>query len=376
MSPVTFAPQGDFMFMHPGVLDVEACKGTPSVSEIRTCEGTDATWPSYPYPLQWLPQQDLQPASMLQAAAWQSSEDSASQIANMSYSSDPSLQSGSVWAPNGIYWQLDAQNAFAYPVEPTASSLRGQIWRLAQDQQGCHLVQQALDEAACDEERVALVTELHTHVQEALRCPNANYVIQKCIGTMSAWQSQFIIDEICGFAARVARHKYGCRILQRLFEHCSAEQMLGIVDELLGEAAELSTHIYGSYVMKHLLEHGAGTHTSMLTQVLANHVSTVCQHSYGCAVLCDALTHTNEEAKVALARALLLRPDVLTYMAHSRHGQAAVKLVLQLGEAALPSERQAALSALRGQRGILATSRYGRAMNKYLNEQGLSREQN
>merc|ERR1719326_2532951 len=74
--------------------------------------------------------------------------------------------------------------------------LQGCIWRLSTDGQGCRLVQEVLTDAACDDERIVVASELHTHVWEALRCPNANHVLQKCIDTMRPADSQFIIDEI------------------------------------------------------------------------------------------------------------------------------------------------------------------------------------
>jgi len=368
MSPIEFAPQWDFVTMHPGAQEFESCKGA------------DAFCQTYSSPSQWVPAQPcFQSANMWVTTAWPSSEHGA-QFGNGFCSMDPSLQPGlqsvNVWvpplpsaaAPDNNYGQPDLQTPPTHALQPGACSLQGQIWRLARQEQGCRLVQQALEEAASDEERLALVAELHTHVLAALRCPNANHVIQKCIGTLSPARLQFIIDEISGHAAKVAQHKYGCRILQRLLEHCPPEQVCGLLNELLKDALELSVHTYGSYVMKHVLEHGDESHASTLTFVLAEHVSIVCEHSFGCAVLVDALSYASLDARVALANALLLKPDVLAWMARSRHGQLTVKLALQLAEKALPTQRQAALSLLVGQREMLDRSRYGRALSKYVVE--------
>eukprot|EP00425_Heterocapsa_triquetra_P030434 CAMPEP_0195111272 /NCGR_PEP_ID=MMETSP0448-20130528/95440_1 /TAXON_ID=66468 /ORGANISM="Heterocapsa triquestra, Strain CCMP 448" /LENGTH=121 /DNA_ID=CAMNT_0040148037 /DNA_START=39 /DNA_END=401 /DNA_ORIENTATION=+ len=72
----------------------------------------------------------------------------------------------------------------------------GNVWRLARNSTGCRRVQQALEDAASDDERVKLVQELRGHVWSAMRCPFANHVLQKCFVTMRPCALQFIIDEL------------------------------------------------------------------------------------------------------------------------------------------------------------------------------------
>ena len=54
---------------------------------------------------------------------------------------------------------------------------------------------------------------------------------------------RFIIDEIMKPGSKsvgyLARHKYGCRTLQRLLEHCFQQQTLQIVEGLLAEVVPL-----------------------------------------------------------------------------------------------------------------------------------------
>ena len=64
---------------------------------------------------------------------------------------------------------------------------------------------------------------------------NGNHVIQKCIQVVSnaakhqrdasaalqlASQIQFIIDAFSGQVQKLAAHPYGCRVIQRILEHC------------------------------------------------------------------------------------------------------------------------------------------------------------
>ena len=72
-------------------------------------------------------------------------------------------------------------------------------------------VQRAFDEAQDQEERLALASELRGHIWEALRCPFANYVLQKCVMVLSRENLNFIFQELKQkgpeMIQQAARHK-------------------------------------------------------------------------------------------------------------------------------------------------------------------------
>jgi len=244
---------------------------------------------------------------------------------------------------------------------PTA--LLGQVWKLAKDPKACRLVQQAFEDADCDDTRAALASELRTHVWEALKSPNANHVLQKCISTIRPLDLQFIVDELMqagkGAVCKAARHRYGCRVVQRLLEHCPTEQKNRLVEELLTETVTLCTHIFGNYVMQHILEHGTDVHILSLTQILTEHASTVCSDPHGSAVLEKCFSHASPTAQVALANALVMEPDKLATMGCTRHGNRAAKQALAVADL---QHRSNALMALIEQKEMLRVSRYGRVL--------------
>jgi len=245
------------------------------------------------------------------------------------------------------------------------SGFAGQVWRLARDPQGCRDVQRALEISDNNEERAALAFELRGHVWEAVRCPHANHVIQKCITTMKPQASQFIIDELVasgsprglGGASQASRHRYGCRIVERLIEHCPPSQVKRLLDELIVDAMSLCRHPYGNYVMQHLLEHGPADHRQKLTRILEQHAHTVGTDCYARAVVSKALTHGARADQVALARALLREPGLIATMARTRHGHVAAKFALQHLDGA---DRQEACRQLYKDVAVLRASRYGR----------------
>ena len=137
-------------------------------------------------------------------------------------------------------------------------SVAGRVWDLSQRSKGCRYVQAALENCS-DGERFTLALELQGHVLAAARSACANYVLQKIIQVLRPQACQFIIDEIMKTPADVpilARHQYGCRILQRLLEHCQAQQMEGLVKLLLEDATALVRHNYGTFVMQQIFDFG------------------------------------------------------------------------------------------------------------------------
>lgn len=266
-----------------------------------------------------------------------------------------------------------SQQASEKQLEEALSPRRmlGRVWKLARDPEGCRALQEAFEDCDSDDTRAALAWELRTHVWEALKSPNANHVIQKCISTIRPLDLQFIVDELMqagsGAVCKAARHRYGCRVLQRLLEHCLPEQKNRLAEQLLTEAVTLSTHLFGNYVMQHLLEHGSDAHISSLTQVLTANASVVCRDPHGSAVLEKCFAHASPTAQAALANALVMDPEQLAVMGCSRHGNRAAKEALVAAEQQF---RDLAMTALVSQRDKLRASRYGRVLatfaEKYL----------
>jgi len=181
-----------------------------------------------------------------------------------------------------------------------------------------------------------------------LRCPHANHVLQKCIVTAGPAQAQFVIDEITwrgkAGVGQAARHCFGCRIVERLLEHCLPEQVEVLADCLLADGMALCAHRYGNYVMQHLVVHGSVEQRRRLTGMLAKHAASLGANCYTSAVLIKALSWGPQEDRVALARALLSVPGLFPSMARTRHGRLAAKLLLQVLE--VPGEIDSAVLRL------------------------------
>lgn len=252
------------------------------------------------------------------------------------------------------------------PATPTLftskSPVAGQVWKLARDPNGCREVQCAF-ETLDPEECAALASELRGHIWEAARCPHANHVVQKCILSLKPKAAQFIIDELLNNGlgpnaiSQVARHRYGCRIVERLIERCEESQVRRLVEGLVPDAVQLAKHPYGNYVMQHILEHGPSDQRSKLTSILVHHAHAVGSDCYARAVVSKALAFGSPEDQVKLAQALVREVGLITTMARTRHGHVAAKYVLQHLDGA---DRAEACRQLSQEVSALRQSRYGR----------------
>ena len=89
-------------------------------------------------------------------------------------------------------------------------------------------------------------------------------MVQKCIETVEPSRLQFIIDAFKGQVFTLSTHPYGCRVIQRILEHCAAEQTKPVLEELHTNIEALFMDQYGNYVVQHVLDRGNPEDKSMI----------------------------------------------------------------------------------------------------------------
>mmetsp|Transcript_80148 Transcript_80148/g.202734 ORF Transcript_80148/g.202734 Transcript_80148/m.202734 type:complete len:394 (+) Transcript_80148:74-1255(+) len=261
-------------------------------------------------------------------------------------------------------------------------SVSGHVWLLCQDPDGSRRVQDALDESSPHETREALLQELHGHACKAMRDPHANHVLQKSISIMTPSSLQFMIDELLesdGLATAIARHRYGCRIVQQLLKRCSASQVSGLAEALMQEVVSLACHNFGNFSVQHLLQFGTEEQRDQLAQAIVSNAETLSSSKAGDGVILAAMEHASSKDKLLLAQAVLHEPGLLVRLAQGRFGHSAVMHMLQVLDG---QESLQAYMVLKGEMATLrASTRFSRVVVKYLEEttlnlDGVSREGN
>lgn len=262
---------------------------------------------------------------------------------------------------------VHADDASPLPAEERIShveSVIGNVWKLSQTATGCRKVQ-AEFENGLNCARVAIASELRGHVWKSVESPHANFVLALCIEKLTPDASQFIVDELKswkGAPAYLARHKFGCRIFERLLEHCPM-QVKGMIDELLineSIARTLCMDSFGNYMMQHIFEHGYEDQKRALAELLSTCASNLCDNENAIAVIAKALECAPFQERQVLARVLLRDERQFVKLALRRFGNVAVQAILKMSG----QEGRTLQQFVRDHEKQLKTCRHGRAVLK------------
>jgi len=206
--------------------------------------------------------------------------------------------------------------------EEAMATIRETAWWLASSPAGCRVVQHALS-IGTFEEKAALTEQLRGNVLEASACPNANHVLQKCVQDSPDESVQFIIEELSGQVATVSRHRYGCRVLERLIERGWHTESL--VDEVLADASQLCRHPFGNFVVQHVLKLGTALQRRSVVEILHTDIQRLARHRVASHVVRCALANGSVEDRHRLVSALTADPANCADLANHHCGSYVVR---------------------------------------------------
>jgi pumilio RNA-binding family len=156
------------------------------------------------------------------------------------------------------------------------------------------------------DQKTELIRELDGNVLKCVRDQNGNHVIQKCIESMPAGRIGFVIAAFRGQVATLSTHPYGCRVIQRILEHCSDdEETHCIIDEILESAFALAHDQYGNYVTQHVLERGKPDERRQIIEKLTGNVVQMSQHKYASNVVEKCLEHADSTEREFLIEEIM-----------------------------------------------------------------------
>jgi len=202
---------------------------------------------------------------------------------------------------------------------------------LALSKQGCRVVQKFIDYADA-EHQSKLLDELAPHTVDLYESPNGNHVLTKVIEVLPAARLGAIVRKLeeKGFE-EVAKHRYGCRVLERLIEHCPESELKPLIFEVLSNTEALSRHPFGNFVISHLFEH-APTYYKHLLNYILHQIPQLAMHRTASHVVQKALAYGDQEDKQNIVRALLWAEGdlALNQVARGRYGSFVVEQLSEL----------------------------------------------
>jgi hypothetical protein len=190
---------------------------------------------------------------------------------------------------------------------------------LAFGQQGCRLVQEALEKAS-QKGKTGIAAGLQGQVVSAAKSPHANYVLQKLVEVLPTTMTSFVAEELLDIAGEVARHRYGCRIICRLLEHAAEPSTDNLVNAILCEAKDLSSHAFGHIVMRSILEHGSFEQRARVADALRGQLEQLAKRKHASFVVEKALASCDQDIRVTLANELLQDPSAIIRLAQHQFG--------------------------------------------------------
>lgn len=254
------------------------------------------------------------------------------------------------------------------------------IWQLSRCRDTTQAVQTRLRNCTNDQEFNRLAVGLRSHVWEASKDPHANHVVQVLIEKAGSETETWIFGEMCdtskdGGIMKAAKHRYQCRIVQRMLEYFSLSLVKAIGDYILEdlvEARNLCSHMFGNYVMSCLLERGTVEQFRSLMKLLIACFDQLGKENHGASVLACALRSVADEGhtkalKEALALAILANESlVLESMAFSRFGHLTIKSAIEMLLDSHPKQANECLARLKDAEDKLRSGRYGRALAAFV----------
>ncbi|XVF05477.1 hypothetical protein REPUB_Repub05bG0175500 [Reevesia pubescens] len=171
-----------------------------------------------------------------------------------------------------------------------AGKLFGHVLTHSLQMYGCRVIQKAIEVVDLDQ-KIKMVQELDGSVMRCVRDQNGNHVIQKCIECVPEENIQFIVTTFFDQVVTLSTHPYGCRVMQRVLEHCrDPKTQSKVMDEILGSVSMLAQDQYGNYVVQHVLEHGKPHERSIIIKELAGKIVQMSQQKFASNVVEKCLT--------------------------------------------------------------------------------------
>lgn len=160
----------------------------------------------------------------------------------------------------------------------------------------------------------------------------------------------------------LAKHKFGCRVFERLLEHCEEEHKEQLAAPLLESIVDLSKEPFANYCIQHILEHSNAEQRAKVMSSVTAQAASLATDYYAGAVVAKALHHGSTRQRLELVETLLAQGAwLLERMAVHRFSNEAVIEMLELSDVA---ERVRA--TLRPKLWQLQGSRYGKEVLRFL----------
>jgi pumilio RNA-binding family len=240
------------------------------------------------------------------------------------------------------------------------NKLFGHVLTLSLQMYGCRVIQKAIEVVDMDQ-KIKMVEELDGHIMRCIRDQNGNHVIQKCIECVPEDHIQFIISIISDQVVTLSTHPYGCRVIQRILDHCDdPKTQTKVMDQIMGSVSMLAQDQYGNYVIQHVLEHGKPDERSTIIQELAGNIVQMSQQKFASNVVEKCLTFGEPSERQLLVNEMLGTTDENEPLQAMMKDQFANYVVQKVLETCSDQQRELIMSRIKVHLNALKKYTYGK----------------
>uniref|UniRef100_A0A0D9ZTA4 PUM-HD domain-containing protein n=1 Tax=Oryza glumipatula TaxID=40148 RepID=A0A0D9ZTA4_9ORYZ len=246
-------------------------------------------------------------------------------------------------------------------IKELADQLIGRVLALSLQMYGCRVIQKVAIEVVGLDQQTKMVAELDGHVMRCVRDQNGNHVIQKCIECIPQHAIQFIVSTFYGQVVMLSTHPYGCRVIQRVLEHCddpTTQQIM--MDEILQSVCLLAQDQYGNYVVQHVLEHGKPHERSAIIEKLIGQIVQMSQQKFASNVIEKCLAFGNPVERQILIGEMLGSTNESEHLEVMMKDQFANYVVQKVLETCDDQQREAILTRIKAHLNTLKKYTYGK----------------
>ncbi|CAJ2678890.1 pumilio homolog 2-like [Trifolium pratense] len=263
-----------------------------------------------------------------------------------------------------VFGNYVVQKFFEHGLAPQrrelANKLIGHVLTLSLQMYGCRVIQKAIEVVDLDQ-KIEMVQELDGNIMRCVRDQNGNHVIQKCIECVPEDAIDFIISTFFDQVVTLSTHPYGCRVIQRVLEHCeSATTQQKVMDEILVAVSMLAQDQYGNYVVQHVLEHGKPHERSTIIKELAGRIVQMSQQKFASNVVEKCLTFSGPSERQILVSEMLGTTDENEPLQAMMKDQFANYVVQKVLETCDDHQRELILSRIKVHLNALKKYTYGK----------------
>lgn len=167
---------------------------------------------------------------------------------------------------------------------------------------------QALEHILTDQQ-ASMVKELENHVLKCVKDQNGNHVIQKAVERVPSVHIQFIINAFKGQVHRLAAHPYGCRVIQRMLEHCTEPDRRAILEELHACSTSLIPDQFGNYVIQHVIGNGEEHDKARIISIVISQLLVFSKHKFASNVVEKSIEFGADDQRAEILRQLTTPND-------------------------------------------------------------------